>query len=280
MPDGQESQKETIKAGLKHVAIDGETLYRVEGDMLLDEEQLESYVQQREAARLAREADARAAEGEFGLVGITDATGSTGLVGVAQHGKLVRWKPGLVLSYRVVRESFGEELNYDVVVANMLQATADWEAICGVRFEHREDLDARPGTEPEGALFTVREIETYGAVIAAAFFPNQPADRRRVVIDPSYYDPASEYDKVGVLRHELGHILGFRHEHIRSGAPAACPDEPTFNTKALTDDYDPRSVMHYFCGGVGSRELKFSDLDRSGAQKLYGPPLADFHFAE
>ena len=61
-----------------------------------------------------------------------------------------------MLSYRVVRESFGEELNYDVVVANMLQATADWEAVCGVRFEHREDLDARPGTEPEGALFTVR----------------------------------------------------------------------------------------------------------------------------
>jgi hypothetical protein len=32
--------------------------------------------------------------------------------------------------------------------------------------------------------------------------------------------------------------------------------------------------MHYFCGGVGSNELKISALDRKGAQQVYGPPLA------
>jgi hypothetical protein len=109
--------------------------------------------------------------------------------------------------------------------------------------------------------------------IAAAFFPNDPINRRRVLIDPSYF--TTTFNQVGVLRHELGHVLGFRHEHIRSGAPAACPDEDPGRVIDLTQ-YDPRSVMHYFCGGVGSRELAISDLDREGSQRVYGPPLSDF----
>jgi hypothetical protein len=38
--------------------------------------------------------------------------------------------------------------------------------------------------------------------------------------------------------------------------------------------------MHYFCGGVGSRDLKITDLDRQGAQKLYGPPLSSLQLVE
>jgi hypothetical protein len=32
--------------------------------------------------------------------------------------------------------------------------------------------------------------------------------------------------------------------------------------------------MHYFCGAVGSRELAITELDRLGAQKVYGPSLS------
>jgi hypothetical protein len=38
--------------------------------------------------------------------------------------------------------------------------------------------------------------------------------------------------------------------------------------------------MHYFCGGVGTRELALSDLDREGVLKLYGPRLENFTFVE
>jgi hypothetical protein len=36
--------------------------------------------------------------------------------------------------------------------------------------------------------------------------------------------------------------------------------------------------MHYFCGGVGTRELAISDIDKVGILKLYGPPLESFSF--
>jgi hypothetical protein len=120
-------------------------------------------------------------------------------------------------------------------------------------------------------VFTVRYLDAGGQFIAAAFFPTYPPARRRVLIDPSYFRPDLPFDPVGVLRHELGHVLGFRHEHIRSGAPSTCPEENTDEVVDLTA-YDPKSVMHYFCGGVGSRDLRITDIDREGAQKLYGPP--------
>jgi hypothetical protein len=34
-------------------------------------------------------------------------------------------------------------------------------------------------------------------------------------------------------------------------------------------------VMHYFCGGVGSSQLAMTELDRLGAQKVYGPPFTE-----
>ena len=82
-----------------------------------------------------------------------------------------------------------------------------------------------------------------------------------------------------MLRHELGHVLGFRHEHIRVEAPAACPDEDIADISILTG-YDPKSVMHYFCGSVGNKKLLITDLDVVGSQKLYGPPLSVFQLVD
>jgi hypothetical protein len=160
----------------------------------------------------------------------------------------------------------------------MLGATNAWENTCGIKFEHRAALDVTPGSSPAGALFAVREFNADGSFIAASFFPNDPPSRRRLLIDPSFFAKDLAFDPVGVLRHELGHILGFRHEHIRSGAPPDCPHESLDETKELTKKYDPRSVMHYFCGGVGSKELKITDLDREGSRLVYGPPLATVEF--
>lgn len=267
-----------LSSGLRTLKIDGESYFVAEGDTLLDEDQLLIYSIEREATARAREALAQASDagiGRFTIVGGIDAGESrTGaLLGIVQNGRLVRWRPGFVLTYCVLRQTFESQEQYELVRDNMVVATQDWESTCGVEFEYLPDLDASDTVRPDGVLFPVRGLDTGGAFIAAAFFPNDPVSRRRMIIDPSYF--TTEFDKVGVLRHELGHVLGFRHEHIRSGAPPACPDEPLFGTHPITD-YDPRSVMHYFCGGFGTNTLAISEVDRFGAQKVYGPPLNTF----
>lgn len=264
-----------LRSRLKEVEIEGEKFFIAEGDMLLDEDQLDIYARQRDA--LQREQALRAERAALGAGDIVDDEPAR-LVGITVNGKLVRWKPGTVLSYCVIKNTFSNT-NYQMVRENMAKATAAWEGICGVKFQYRADLDSSGTTLPAGVLFAVREIDAQGQFIAAAFFPNDPKNRRRVLIDPSYYEAGLSFDRVGVLRHELGHTLGFRHEHIRSGAPPVCPDESTAGTFDFTP-YDPKSVMHYFCGGVGSRDLAITDLDKTGAQKLYGPPLNTFAFAE
>jgi hypothetical protein len=196
---------------------------------------------------------------------------------MTQNGKVVRWQPGLVLTYRLARETFTTDERYRKVADCVQQATQAWELTCGVKFQYRSDLDDQAGSGPAGAIFSVREIDAGGSFIAAAFFPNDPPARRRVLIDPSFFQDDLGFDRVGVLRHELGHVLGFRHEHIRSGAPPVCPQESKDETIDLTK-YDPLSVMHYFCGEVGSRNLKITDLDRVGAQRIYGPPLGGTQF--
>jgi hypothetical protein len=254
-----------LRERLRTVVVDGETFYVAEGDLLLDEDELEVYAVHRQARRLNR------------LIASVDTVGQrTELLGIKSDGRLVRWQPGLVLTYCVLKQSFTQQSEYELVRENMRRATEEWENTCGIQFEHRADLDGSNITpRPDGVVFVVRQLDAGGRYIAAAFFPNDPPARRRVLIDPSYF--TTSFDKVGVLRHELGHVLGFRHEHIRSGAPPNCPQESTAGTIDLTK-YDPRSVMHYFCGDVGSRELGISETDVVGAQKVYGPPADAFRF--
>jgi hypothetical protein len=75
------------------------------------------------------------------------------------------------------------------------------------------------------------------------------------------------------MRHEMGHTIGFRHEHTRPNAGVCFEDN---NWRALTS-YDAASVMHYpQCNGSNTGDLVLTNLDRQGEQVLYGPlPSAD-----
>ena len=243
-------------------AFGGHKLYAVEGDLLVDELALEDYAR----ARAQREAGVHDPDAREGLIAMTDA-----------QGRIIRWRPGLTLTYAVRKGTFTTEERYNTAVAAIATATAGWASLCGVEFQHLQDLDT--DLDPTGrCLFTVREVPQSGSVIAAAFFPDDPVWRRQVIIMPSFFSVAG-FDPVGVLRHELGHVLGFRHEHILSNAPALCPDEDLDNILPLTR-YDPKSVMHYFCGGAGTTTLEFTQIDQEGVLAVYGPPHSRFTYFE
>lgn len=265
-----------LKGRSKKVKTDSGSYYVVEGDLLLDEDELQYHALQKEVQTQAQ---------MMGLTGFSHRTREDGLVGAASGGRLVRWRPGMTLKYCVLRNTFPSKKQYDLVKSNMKKATDDWTEICGIEFAHdeqydqHEDSSTSPNEIAPGMVFSIRYFDAHGQFIAAAFFPTYPPVRRRVLIDPSYFSRTLRFNKVGVLRHELGHVLGFRHEHIRSGAPAACPDESTTDTIDLTA-YDPQSVMHYYCGGVGSPDLALTELDRLGAEKVYGPSFASMVIVE
>ncbi|GIE97636.1 matrixin family metalloprotease [Paractinoplanes rishiriensis] len=202
-----------------------------------------------------------------------------GLLGIERDGRTLRWRPGTKLTYAVWRPSFGSDEEYTAVVDGMAAATADWQAICGVEFEHVVAKDTDENLAFGDVSFPVLRQEGGGSVVAMAFFPDSPIEERIVWAFDGYFDPDGAFEPVGVMRHELGHALGFRHEHIRPEAPDVFNPESLEHTVEITR-YDPKSVMHYVAAGIGDPQLRFTEFDRAGARIVYGGPHTEFSYAD
>ncbi len=171
------------------------------------------------------------------------------------------------LSYCVSR-SFGS--HYDAVVADMQAAGAAWSQVADVKFVHLPNHDSNCTATNQSVVFDVRPVNVNGQYLARAFFPNDARSARNVLIDDSSFnlDPNSNLTLLGILRHELGHTLGFRHEHTRPESGQCFEDN---NWRPLTD-YDSLSVMHYpQCNGAGDWSLTLTYLDKNGAACIYDP---------
>lgn len=229
----------------------------VEGDVGLSERDLLPYAKER--IEIAERVKGNPAEKKHGLIAIE--------VG----GKILRWKRDKVLDYCVWRPSFKKQNEYQAAVRDMAFAAADWSAICGITFRHVQDKDTDENLALGDVTFPVVRQEGGGSTVAMAFFPNSPVEERIVWIFDGHVASNPAFNPVGVLRHELGHVLGFRHEHIAPEAPDYFQPEPTDHIIRLTD-YDPKSVMHYVANEVGDSDLRFTDLDKQGATAVYGAP--------
>jgi hypothetical protein len=156
------------------------------------------------------------------------------------------------------------------VIQQMNAATGEWEKVSAVDFVHDSSQDASCGPSNTAVVFDVRPVNVDGEYLARAFFPNEPRSARNVLIDESSFGlPANEkLQLAGILRHELGHTLGFRHEHTRPESGTCFEDR---NWRPLTN-YDAFSVMHYpQCNGQGDWSLNLTDRDRNATACLYGP---------
>lgn len=170
------------------------------------------------------------------------------------------------LSY-CVSDAFGGR--HTSVVVEMEAAAAAWEAVADLDFIYLPGENADCNTANSRVLFDVRPVDAGGQFLAAAFFPNDPRPDRSVVIDPSSFDldPNGNLTLRGVLRHELGHVIGARHEHVRPDAGACFEDD---DWRPVTD-YDAFSVMHYpQCNGQGDWTLRLTETDKNGVACIYG----------
>ncbi len=234
---------------------EGGSYYVFEGDLLLTSEEVEGLLIERHEKWKERNTDEIEPE----------------LVVRITAGADERWSNRLKgnLTYVVDRQSFGDnEEEYAIVVDAMSRAVGDWERACSecaVKFRHLQDLDtARNNSD---ALFVVRRMpdsEQIPEFIATAFFPSDPSHRRYINIFQGFFD--SPYPPEGTLRHELGHVLGYDHEHKRSDSGCAFENG---KWRPLSE-YDDRSVMHYVCGYGGNYRLRITGIDIKAHRQHYG----------
>ena len=166
-----------------------------------------------------------------------------------------------------VSNSFGSR--HATVVAAMASATGAWEAAADINFIHEPSQDGFCTAANGQVVFDVRPV-TGAAYLARAFFPDDIRVNRNVIINDSSFrlNPNGNLSLRGILRHELGHTLGFRHEHTRPEAGTCFEDT---DWSPLTS-YDAFSVMHYpQCNGAGDWSLNLTHFDQNGAACQYGP---------
>lgn len=172
------------------------------------------------------------------------------------------------LSYCVSR-LFG---NRHAMVSKAFRSAADaWEAAANIKFRHEPAHDANCNSKTQGVVFDVRPVPPTAEepeYLARAFFPREERRFRNVLISTAAFGTLpGKATLEGILRHEIGHILSFRHEHTRPEARTCFED----GDWVKITDYDQLSVMHYpDCNGAGDFAFTLSTTDKFGVACVYG----------
>jgi hypothetical protein len=193
--------------------------------------------------------------------------------------------------------------SYQKVVDAMREATTQWSQAAAVRFMHVSARDAaceqRAGDNAPGTVLFYVKPNAHLPRAALAFFPSDNDEFRRISINWSKLEKSIEAPSRmtlrGILTHELGHVLGFRHEHLHNGTrpernregelikegvdwkrlPAAEQDSDASADGVTQKNYDPYSVMHYrnegFDHGRFPPDYLLTPYDKQGAVIAYGP---------
>jgi hypothetical protein len=180
---------------------------------------------------------------------------------------------------------------HERAVAEMNEATHDWEEAAYVDFIHASEHDGDCAYPTAPVVFTVESIFLGTGEAGSEGFPPSYVHEGQfhwlAIALPAYDTLDRAVDQrtsLGAFVHELGHILGFRHEHVRPEATQApfaydCFDEPVsegsdpWRTIAGAEKYDPNSALHYGTGSCGPlKDFVLTETDRAAAHSVYPSP--------
>lgn len=191
-----------------------------------------------------------------------ESTTQQGLIVNQVNGRDTLWDPDLALSltYCVSASGFGSQ--YNTVVSAIEAAGRNWGGVARVHFQHHTAMDSDCTENNDNVVFNVSPSNNLGTLAARAFTPTAARANRQLLIAPIAFNdlPSLPF----LLRHELGHVLGFRHENTRPEAGMCFEDN---DWRALTA-YDPQSVMNSTCVFTDNGMI-LTQLDITGARKAY-----------
>ena len=261
---------EEYRDSARLLMVDGQPIYNVEFDLFFNEERLfEHYM-------------ARLQESEPELV---DKSVVIQQVSTGRDLTFQRGEDALTITY-CVSTAFGA--HQVQAIQDMQDATADWQAAANFRFLYDPSQNGNCTGGVAGIdVAVIPSIDFESACATPPYFP--PSEQWRwcsgytqgtLGFDYANWQWSLVGDDTtsrGVMRHELGHILGLRHEHAFSPtATPPCTEGPIggdIGGRELTS-YDIDSVMHYPQCGNGVWTFPITAKDAVGVREIYGMPAA------
>lgn len=179
---------------------------------------------------------------------------------------------------------------YATLKAAFDEATAAWENAtrlnggpATIDFQHVVAADANCTPTNGTVVFAVQLADDMAPYRARSFNPTASASQRILYVHPRIFTApptsgeGSALTVAGTFKHELGHVLGFVHEHLRAPpGGVSCTDDP-FANRAVSQ-YDVGSVMAYKnlkqgtnggCTTTGVKPDVLTSYDVAGARCIY-----------
>ncbi|KAH8588336.1 hypothetical protein B0O99DRAFT_525216 [Bisporella sp. PMI_857] len=176
---------------------------------------------------------------------------------VGWGGVIPRWKKGQVVQFAVLPGSFPTPYHAAFAAYKLNEAAIQWNSLnIGVTFKWVSKL--------EDAAFVLAYGGDGGTTLAKAFFPNSN-DLNTMFVYQRAFDAGISPYQTNIFLHELGHVLGLRHEFaaLEGGAVQFGPANPlsvmsyTFPPNIRDSDETSTRAFYNFTGGqIGNLKIQ------------------------